>query len=205
MDELQQEFHEFQLLEETKIPKSPLNEKYPDMADRVDIVWNRIGEMTSADGTKRFKRLFPIAIIILSLPHSNAEEERLFSMVKGNKTAFCPNLDPQETLGSILTLKLALKVEKIHKMDIPKDILTRAKKATWEYNKAHSSINQELSFCYLFLRQKENLDYVLCFSVLNFKCLFLVIISFTTLVYRGVSDGCAKETSSPPSKNFVTA
>ena len=129
MDELQQEFHEFQLLEETKIPKSPLNEKYPDMADRIDIVWNRIGEMTSADGTKRFKRLFPIAKIILSLPHSNAEEERLFSMVKGNKTAFCPNLDP-------------LKVEKIHKMDIPKDILTRAKKATWEHNKAHSSINQ---------------------------------------------------------------
>ena len=61
MDELQQEFHEFQLLEETKIPKSPLKEKYLDMADRIDIVWNRIGEMTSADGTKRFKRPFPIA------------------------------------------------------------------------------------------------------------------------------------------------
>ena len=50
MDELQQEFHKFQLLEETEIPKSPLNEKYPDMADGIYIVWNRIGEMTSADG-----------------------------------------------------------------------------------------------------------------------------------------------------------
>ena len=142
MDELRQEFHEFQLLEETEIPKSPLNEKYPDMADRIYIVWNRIGEMTSADSTKRFKRLFPIAKLTLTLPHSNAEEERLFSMVKRNKTAFRPNLDPQETLRSILTVKLALKGEKVHKMDITNDILTRAKKATWEYNQAHSSINQ---------------------------------------------------------------
>ena len=123
MDELRQE--------ETNTPKSSLNEKYPDMVDRIDIVWNRIGEMTSA-----------IVKLILSLPHSNAEEEHLFSMVKRNKTAFRPNLDRQETLGSILTVKLALKGEKIHKVDIPNDILTRTKKATWEYNKAHSSINQ---------------------------------------------------------------
>ena len=48
-------------------------------------------------------------------------------MVKQNKTAFWPNLDPQETLGSILTVKLALKWEKIHTIDIPNNILTRAK------------------------------------------------------------------------------
>ena len=63
-------------------------------------------------------------------------------MVKQNRTAFWPNLDPQETLGSILTVKLALKWEKIHTIDIPNNILTRAKQAIWEYNKAHSSINQ---------------------------------------------------------------
>ena len=51
MDELQYEFYEFQLLEETKIPKSPLNKRYPNMADRIDIGWNRIGEIISADGT----------------------------------------------------------------------------------------------------------------------------------------------------------
>ena len=50
MDELQQQFHEFQLLEETGIPKSPLNEKYPNMPDRTDIMWHRIGEMASAYG-----------------------------------------------------------------------------------------------------------------------------------------------------------
>ena len=141
IDELQQEFHEFQLLEETEIPNSPLNEKYPDMVDRIDIVWNRIGEITSVVGTKRFKCLFPIAKLILSLPHSNAEEER-FSLFKRTKSAFCPNLDLQETLRSIFTVKLTLKGEQIQKMDTPDNILTRAQKVTWEYSKAHSSINQ---------------------------------------------------------------
>ena len=63
-------------------------------------------------------------------------------MVKQNKTAFHPNLDTQETLGIFLTVKIVLKGENIHKMDIPNDILTRPKKPTWKYNKAHSSINQ---------------------------------------------------------------
>ena len=63
-------------------------------------------------------------------------------MVKQNKNAFRPNLDPQETLRSILSVKLTLKEKKVYKTDIPNNNLTRAKKATWEYNKAHSSINQ---------------------------------------------------------------
>ena len=113
MNELQQEFHEFQLLEETEIPKSPSNEKYPNMSDRIGIVWNRIREVTSADGTKRFKRLFPIAKLILSLPpHSNAEEEYLFSMVKPNKTAFRSNLDPQYNLGKYFYRKTNFKRRK---------------------------------------------------------------------------------------------
>ena len=82
------------------------------MADRIDIVWKRISQMTSADGAKQFKRLFPITKLIVSLLHSNAGEERLFSVVKRNKTAFHSNLDPQEILGRILTIKLALKGEK---------------------------------------------------------------------------------------------
>lgn len=61
---------------------SPLNEKYPNMADRIDIGWNRIGEIISADGTYIFKRLFPVAKLILSIPHSDTEEELLLSGIK---------------------------------------------------------------------------------------------------------------------------
>ena len=38
MDVLQQEFCAFQLLGETEMPNSPLNEKYLDMAEHIDIV-----------------------------------------------------------------------------------------------------------------------------------------------------------------------
>ena len=68
------------------------------MADFIDIVWYRIGKMTSSDCTKRFKRFFPVAKLILLLPHSNADEERLFSIVKRSETVFRTNLDLQETL-----------------------------------------------------------------------------------------------------------
>ena len=63
-------------------------------------------------------------------------------MVKQIKKAFHPNLDPQETLGGILTKKIALNGKKNHTMDMHNDNLARAKKVTWEYKKAHSSINQ---------------------------------------------------------------
>lgn len=56
------------------------------------------------DGSGWFTRLSQIAMLILVLPHSNAEEEQVFSMVCKNKTAFRTNLDP---LSSILTIKLA--------------------------------------------------------------------------------------------------
>ena len=49
---------------------------------------------------------FPVAKLMLSFPDLNAREERLFSMVKWNKTASVLNCDPQENLGNILTLRL---------------------------------------------------------------------------------------------------
>ena len=45
---------------------------------------------------------------IFALPHSNAAEERVYSIVTKNKTAFRPNLSLDGKLSSILiTLKLA--------------------------------------------------------------------------------------------------
>ena len=41
---------------------------------------------------------------LLVLPHSNAAEERVFSMVTKNKTALTPSLKLDGTLSSILTI-----------------------------------------------------------------------------------------------------
>lgn len=77
-------------------------------------------------------------MLVLLIPHSNAQEERIFSMVRKNKTAFRPNLDSKGTLSSILTVKLANDVP-AHQFEPTKDLLKTAKSATWNYNKEHSN------------------------------------------------------------------
>ena len=74
-------------------------------------------------------------------PHSNAQEERIFSMVCKNKTAFQPSLDPKGTLSSILTVKLANDMP-AYQFEPTKDLLKTAKSTTWKYNKEHLSHTQ---------------------------------------------------------------
>ena len=74
-----------------------------------------------------------MAKTILILPHSNAGEERVFSMVRKNKTAFRGSLGVDGTLSSLMTIKLA----NCHQFEPPVEVLTSAKKATREYNLLH--------------------------------------------------------------------
>ena len=67
---------------------------------RMDMIWASLTSMISPDGRPRFPMLGNVAKLVLVLPHSNAEEERLFSMVRKNKTAFRPNLKLVECVGS---------------------------------------------------------------------------------------------------------
>ena len=46
-----------------------------------------------------------MAVSVLVVPHSNASEERVFSMVRNNKTPFRPSLGLDGTLQSILQVK----------------------------------------------------------------------------------------------------
>ena len=52
-------------------------------------------------------RLSKVAQLALILPHSNAEEKRVFSLINKNKTAFRPYLSLDQTLSSIVAVKLA--------------------------------------------------------------------------------------------------
>ena len=78
-----------------------------------------------------------MAQLVLLIPHSNTTEVRIFSMVHKNKTAFRTSLDPKGTLSSILTIKLASQ-EAAHRYEPSKEVLRKAKSATWEYNETHS-------------------------------------------------------------------
>ena len=48
---------------------------------RPGIVWGHMQEMTNPDGCKRFPWLSKIALLVLTIPHLNAGEERVFSMI----------------------------------------------------------------------------------------------------------------------------
>ena len=93
--------------------------------------------MTTLDGNKRFPRLSKIALLVLTIPHSNAGEERVFSMIKKNLTSLRSCLDQEETLGSIMTIKME-SLNSPGKIELPPNVLKAAKSATRLYNKAHS-------------------------------------------------------------------
>lgn len=108
---------------------------------RADELWAYLSTLKSCDGTLKFPKLSKVAKLVLVLPHSNAEEERVFSMVTKIKTAFRPSLKLDGTLSSIITVKLA-NPEPCTQYEPPKDILQAAKKATVNYNKSHSASNK---------------------------------------------------------------
>ena len=63
-----------------------------------------------------FPRLWKVFRLIVIISHSNGEEEQVFSIVRKNKTCFRPRLDPEETLASIVTVKLAMESESAERL-----------------------------------------------------------------------------------------
>ena len=47
-----------------------------------DIIWHHLSSLKAPDGNLRFSRLSKITKLVLVLSHSNAQEERIFSMVR---------------------------------------------------------------------------------------------------------------------------
>lgn len=58
-------------------------------------------------GVRLFQRLATIAKLVLVLPHSSVDAERVFSLVGLNKTKTRNSLALDGTLSSIMTIKMA--------------------------------------------------------------------------------------------------
>ena len=102
---------------------------------RMDVIWGHLNTTKSADGAPRFDLLVRVALTVLCIPHSNAEEERVFSMIGKNKRAERSSLQVKGTLSSIMTVKLAELNAKT--FTPPASVLKAAKSAIYEYNKKH--------------------------------------------------------------------
>ena len=107
---------------------------------RMDVIWNYLSTKKHIDGHPMFGRLFKIAEVILVIPHSNADEERVFSMVRKNKTPFRSSLSLDNTLSGLLSTKLGSH-EPCYKFCPTDAVIDKAKTVTWEYNKAHMRKN----------------------------------------------------------------
>ena len=144
ISKLGEEFVQYQLLNKEDIPQMVwqkalvVNDDEEDHRHyRMDVIWHNIAAIKSADGRLKFKILSKIAKLVLCIAHSNAGEERVFSMIRKNKTPFRPNLALDKTLPSLLSVKLATD-EPCHRYNPPASVVQRAGKVTWEYNKEHT-------------------------------------------------------------------
>ena len=99
---------------------------------RVDALWWHIAQLVIPDiAAKRFKHLPKVAGFVLVLPHSNAREERLFSIVRKNKTKRRGSMRLEGTLSTLLTMKLQYPEQTVpcHKWSPTNELLDSSKKA----------------------------------------------------------------------------
>ena len=136
---LTEEFNEYQLLRDSDIPDHVMESCKTDRGDlKLDLLWSFIGQMKDhAENALLFLRLWKVVRLILTIPHSNAEEERVFSILRKNKTSFLSRWDPEETLASIVTVKLAVESESANTFNIPQEVLVAAKSANYKYKLSH--------------------------------------------------------------------
>lgn len=132
---LYNEYLEYQLLADEEIP----TDVWTRSGGRLDVLWAHLGKVTSrVSGIQRFPRLAQVAKLVLVLPHSNADAERVFSMIGLNKGEVRNALALEGTLSSLIKIKMA-NLEPCQRYEPPKDVIKASKKATYQYNKEHKS------------------------------------------------------------------
>ena len=98
-DEVYDEFRLYQNLPAIPPEIDPLqicNEEDGQSHIQADLLWHELEKLTDVNGKLKFGLLSKVL-----LPHSNADEERIFILVRKNKTAFRANLSLETTLPII--------------------------------------------------------------------------------------------------------
>lgn len=131
IDSLCMEFRDFRATSNTHLPTfDPKNDNAA-----VDHFWAAMSDVRSVADSEmyRFQYLSQLAKTLLVLPHSNADPERLFSMVRKVETEERRNLDAT-TVQDLLAVKINNdKPCYMSKTLIDKDMLTSARSATMKH------------------------------------------------------------------------
>ena len=142
------EFIEYQAMSRDEIPKDIWDDAvhYEDSVGstkviyhRMDRIWSHISQMKiPGRECARFPNLSPIAMLVLTIPHSNAGEERVFSVIRKIRRDDRGKLQLEGTLSSLITVTLNLpesKAQPCYAFHPSKTLFQQAKKATSYYNK----------------------------------------------------------------------
>ena len=139
MDLLHDELVDYILLQDTDIPKNVWDEatlrKNEDNEGakriRMDAIVAHLSSMMTPGSNKLwFPMLSQVLQLIMIIPHSNADEERVFSLIR----KFLSDV----TLQNLIMVKLAIP-KPCQDYEPDGSVLSQAKKATWIYNKAHKN------------------------------------------------------------------
>ena len=130
VDVLEQQFNSYQV---AQLPNTK--------SMQIDEAWHVIGNIKDvATGKLKFDVLSKVMKGILVIFHSNADCERIFSLVNKNKTEFRANLSTN-TLGSLLTRKtvMSARSQVCHTLHHSDELLKRAKSATYTHHTGDST------------------------------------------------------------------
>lgn len=145
LDKLNEEFVDYQTLHKNDIPGS-VWEEATERVDgegtatlwRMDTIWGHLAEMKLPGlDVHRFSMLPTIAHVVLTIPHSNAGEERVFSIIHKIKRDDRGRLQLEGTLSSLISVKMNLPGP-CYKYEPSKKVLKDAKHATSMYNAGKS-------------------------------------------------------------------
>ena len=131
MDRLNEEFINYQLLSAEDMPPA-LSEEHL----RVDYLWGYLkGIKEPGTNVFAFGQLFRVAEVVMTIPHSNAGEERIFSLINKNKTPSRSSLQLNGTLSSLIVIKTH--IDNPLKWEPSNAVIEKAKHATRTYNDQH--------------------------------------------------------------------
>ena len=98
--------------------------------------WNRVKCMKTLRGECKYQHLCALALHLLSIPASNTDSERVFSLVRRIKTDFRSNLIP-DSISSLIGVHVNSPFRCCSLVDFSASLLDKVKSCTREFNKTY--------------------------------------------------------------------
>ena len=128
IDQLREEFMDFTLSPLDLPSVSEYKAADDTLKPRVGLFWSKVGKITTLDGQERFGLLCKLMYGLLSIPCSNADSERGFSILRKIHTDQRSNLD-QSTIIAFMSMKFNSD-NCCYDIELCEDLLSQCKQAT---------------------------------------------------------------------------